>query len=275
MAVRVGAGVEAWELFNFMATYNITIVAPGGSTVGVGGGWFAVGGHGALTSLYGLGADQVLSIQVVTADGRFLTADPFTNEDLFYALRGGGGSKNKKLIELILMYCTVLTDLRHIWNRHFRGNESLPTDKHDNLNPQLLPLQPASTQLLHTNTCHLHPRPRDLLGSIQPLHQIQRESRRRWRDLLQLHPTPGQQQHIHIHVHHILSIRRADAFASSAVHAASIRRLQTHRSQSQQSQISHFITLRVRPSSLWSHTHQHTVSIPFVPSRELARRCAF
>ncbi|KAH6716547.1 hypothetical protein BKA61DRAFT_717939 [Leptodontidium sp. MPI-SDFR-AT-0119] len=92
MAVRVGAGVEAWELFNFMVTYNITIVAPGGSTVGVGGGWFAVGGHGALTSFYGLGADQVLSIQVVTADGRFLTADPFTNEDLFYALRGGGGS---------------------------------------------------------------------------------------------------------------------------------------------------------------------------------------
>ncbi|KAH7397515.1 hypothetical protein BKA64DRAFT_600285 [Cadophora sp. MPI-SDFR-AT-0126] len=92
MAVRIGAGVEAWELFNYMATYNITIVAPGGSTVGVGGGWFAVGGHGALTSLYGLGADQVLSIQVVTADGRFVTADPFTNEDLFYALRGGGGS---------------------------------------------------------------------------------------------------------------------------------------------------------------------------------------
>ncbi len=93
MAVRVGAGVEAWELFNYMVTYNITIVAPGGSSVGVGGGWLAVGGHGGLTSLYGLGADQALSIQVVKADGRLVTADPFQNTDLFFALRGGGGSE--------------------------------------------------------------------------------------------------------------------------------------------------------------------------------------
>lgn len=102
MAVRIGAGVEASELFNYMARYNITVVAPGGSTVGVGGGWFAVGGHGALTSLHGLGADQVLSIQVVTADGRLVTADPFTNEDLFFALRGGGGSKPSNIFRRLV-----------------------------------------------------------------------------------------------------------------------------------------------------------------------------
>ncbi|KAF4631620.1 hypothetical protein G7Y89_g6508 [Cudoniella acicularis] len=67
MAVKVGAGIEAWELFNYMSIYNITVVAPGGSSVGVGGGWMAGGGHGWLTSKYGLGSDQVLSIQVVTA----------------------------------------------------------------------------------------------------------------------------------------------------------------------------------------------------------------
>jgi FAD/FMN-containing dehydrogenase len=94
MAVRVGAGVESWELFNHMAANNITVVAPGGGTVGSVGGWIAVAGHGSLTSKYGLGADQVLSINVVTADGRFRTVDPSHHQDLWWALRGGGPSKS-------------------------------------------------------------------------------------------------------------------------------------------------------------------------------------
>jgi FAD/FMN-containing dehydrogenase len=39
-----------------------------------------------------LGADQVLDLKVVTADGRYVTANPQTNQDLFFAMRGGGGS---------------------------------------------------------------------------------------------------------------------------------------------------------------------------------------
>jgi FAD/FMN-containing dehydrogenase len=50
-------------------------------------------GHSILASKYGLGADQVLSLQVVTADGNFVTADTGTNQDLFFALRGGGPSE--------------------------------------------------------------------------------------------------------------------------------------------------------------------------------------
>ncbi|KAK4160882.1 hypothetical protein QBC43DRAFT_358936 [Cladorrhinum sp. PSN259] len=94
-AVRVGAGVETWELFNHMAENNITVVAPGGGTVGPVGGWFSVAGHGGLASKYGLGADQVLEVSVVTADGMFLTVGPNSPEpdsDLWWALRGGGGS---------------------------------------------------------------------------------------------------------------------------------------------------------------------------------------
>ncbi len=90
MAARVGSGLEAWELYDHMDQNNMTLVVPGGSTVGAYGGWQAGGGHSTLGSLYGLGSDQVLSLQVVTADGRFVTADTNTNEDLFYALRGGG-----------------------------------------------------------------------------------------------------------------------------------------------------------------------------------------
>ena len=39
-----------------------------------------------------MASDQVLSLEVVTADGRFVTASPTQNTDLFWALRGGGGS---------------------------------------------------------------------------------------------------------------------------------------------------------------------------------------
>jgi FAD/FMN-containing dehydrogenase len=94
MAAQFGAGLEAWEIFNRMSEHNITVVAAGGRTVGANGGWFASGGHGNLASYYGLGADQALEIHVVTADGRFVVATPTRNKDLFFALRGGGGSKS-------------------------------------------------------------------------------------------------------------------------------------------------------------------------------------
>ncbi|KAK0722675.1 hypothetical protein B0T26DRAFT_750045 [Lasiosphaeria miniovina] len=93
MAAHFGSGLETWELFNYMYQYgNLTIAAAGVLTVGGNGGWFASGGHGNVASFYGLGADQALEIHVVTADGRFLVASAEENEDLFFALRGGGGS---------------------------------------------------------------------------------------------------------------------------------------------------------------------------------------
>jgi len=71
---------------------NITIVGGGFRSIGANGGWFASGGHGNLASLYGLGADQALELHVVTADGRYVIANELQNTDLFFALRGGGGS---------------------------------------------------------------------------------------------------------------------------------------------------------------------------------------
>jgi FAD/FMN-containing dehydrogenase len=50
------------------------------------------GGVGWLLRKYGMTIDNLLSCQIVTAEGRVLTADDSDHEDLFWALRGGGGN---------------------------------------------------------------------------------------------------------------------------------------------------------------------------------------
>jgi FAD/FMN-containing dehydrogenase len=49
------------------------------------------GGHSALSSRYGLGADQTLEWEVITGTGEYLIANRENNTDLYWALSGGGG----------------------------------------------------------------------------------------------------------------------------------------------------------------------------------------
>lgn len=62
-------------------------------TVGVAGGFTAMGGHSPMSPIAGLGSDQVLSVDIVTPDGRFITANEKQNAEIFWAVRGGGGGK--------------------------------------------------------------------------------------------------------------------------------------------------------------------------------------
>lgn len=91
-AVKMGAGVQAFELYAAANKGGFTVVGGEGRTVGVAGGYLAGGGHSPLSGLYGMAADQVLAMEVVLPNGRFVTASDDVNSDLFWALRGGGGS---------------------------------------------------------------------------------------------------------------------------------------------------------------------------------------
>lgn len=69
-----------------LATTLGTVSKTGISGLTLGAGW----GH--LHGKYGLALDNVISLDVVTADGRLLTANPSENEELFWGLRGSGGN---------------------------------------------------------------------------------------------------------------------------------------------------------------------------------------
>ncbi len=88
---RVGGGATWGDVDH--ATYPFGLAAPGGiiSTTGVGGLTLG-GGLGYLTRSVGFSIDNLLSADVVLADGRQVIASDYQHEDLFWALRGGGGN---------------------------------------------------------------------------------------------------------------------------------------------------------------------------------------
>ncbi|KAH8682868.1 hypothetical protein BGZ60DRAFT_479702 [Tricladium varicosporioides] len=90
-AITAAAGTQMLELGYEAHLRNLTIVSGGAATVGVGG-YLTGGGHAALSHVYGMGADQVLEMEVVTPKGEILIANECQNSDIFWAMRGGGGS---------------------------------------------------------------------------------------------------------------------------------------------------------------------------------------
>ncbi|KAI5994876.1 hypothetical protein EDC04DRAFT_3148028 [Pisolithus marmoratus] len=93
-ALIVESGVqwhEAYDAANQNGRMMVGGVCPDGS-IGAAGGWLQGGGHSSLSPTYGLGVDNAVQITVVTSTGDHLTVNNYRYSDLFWALRGGGGS---------------------------------------------------------------------------------------------------------------------------------------------------------------------------------------
>jgi FAD/FMN-containing dehydrogenase len=86
-SVKISAGMRMFELYTAMATERLTVMGGADMNVGIGG-WISGAGHGPLTSVYGLGADQVLEMEVVTADGHYRIVNEKSFPNLFWAMRG-------------------------------------------------------------------------------------------------------------------------------------------------------------------------------------------
>ncbi|MGH9088053.1 MAG: FAD-binding oxidoreductase [Acidimicrobiales bacterium] len=88
--VAIGAGARLIDCYEVLGASGVLL--PGGScpTVGIAGLTLG-GGVGVLGRNYGLTCDQLVSLDVVTADGRLVRCDASRHPDLFWASRGGGG----------------------------------------------------------------------------------------------------------------------------------------------------------------------------------------
>lgn len=86
----VGAGARLIDVYAALAQHGLALPAGSCATVGIAGLTLG-GGVGVLGRKFGLTCDNLLSAQVILADGRLLICDANHNSDLFWALRGGGG----------------------------------------------------------------------------------------------------------------------------------------------------------------------------------------
>ncbi|KAK9091527.1 hypothetical protein Sjap_024704 [Stephania japonica] len=179
----VGAGATVGQLLYQIAEKSQTYGFPAGlcATVGVGG-HFSGGAYGNLNRKYGLSADNILDATIVNVDGKILNRKTM-GEDLFWAIRGGGGASFGVIlswkIKLVPVPPTVtvfrllrtieqgVTDLVYKWQ--YVANK-FPEDLHLRLSIRKLNASPGVNQTVRVSFVAL------FLGKSEQLLQIMNQS---------------------------------------------------------------------------------------------------
>lgn len=99
--VHVGSGQQWGNVYDAAAKLGKVVIGGADGSVGLGG-HIQGGGYGPRSATYGLAPDQVLQVTVVTTQGDVLVANNTAHQDLFWAVRGGGGGSYGVVTEYVL-----------------------------------------------------------------------------------------------------------------------------------------------------------------------------
>ncbi|KAK0644578.1 FAD binding domain-containing protein [Cercophora newfieldiana] len=100
--VRLGAGMQMLDVYRETGRMGRTVVGGNGRTVALGG-FITGGGHSILAPRWGMAADRVVEVEVVRPDGEVVVVNECEGSELFWAVRGGGGSTFGVLTSISLL----------------------------------------------------------------------------------------------------------------------------------------------------------------------------
>ncbi|KAI4950186.1 hypothetical protein J4E91_004842 [Alternaria rosae] len=120
-SVRVSAGHTNIEVQEEVAQYGMAIVTGANPSVGLIG-WLTGGGHGPLSTSYGMGADNLLEATIVTPDGKIVLANPCQNQELYFAVRGGGGGTFGIITEVVVRTFPTPRTTAHTFQVRFKDS---------------------------------------------------------------------------------------------------------------------------------------------------------
>ncbi|KAL4922897.1 hypothetical protein BDW62DRAFT_196904 [Aspergillus aurantiobrunneus] len=101
--ITFGAGQQFAGIYEFAREHDYRVVGGSSSTVGAAGGWITGGGHSLLSNELGLGVDNVLQLRAILPNSTYITANRCQNQDIFFALRGGGGGTFAVITEMSVL----------------------------------------------------------------------------------------------------------------------------------------------------------------------------
>lgn len=91
-AVTLQPGEQWLDVYRDADVHKVIVAGGAATTVGSSGGYVLGGGHSPFAFFYGLAADNLLEVNIVTPEGDHVVINEYSDPDYFWAVRGGGGS---------------------------------------------------------------------------------------------------------------------------------------------------------------------------------------